>query len=166
MTYPGVNDHLELHDSGGFEAGADDTIKETVEYISSNQLGDLASQIHCIWYVISCASERPIQAIDEQFLTGQLVNTGEIPIFAIFTKYDVLVEQIQKRFKLSDIQRAEEKAYEYFQTNLEGRLKSIVGDNPRFSICRIALADTEEWMPKYTTTGKAVLLSRLPHVNT
>lgn len=92
MTYPGVNDHLELRDSGGFEAGADDTIKETVEYISSNQLGDLASQIHCIWYVISCASERPIQAIDEKFLTGQLVNTGEIPIFAIFTKYDVFVE--------------------------------------------------------------------------
>ncbi|KAJ4234510.1 hypothetical protein NW759_001504 [Fusarium solani] len=164
LTYPGVNDHLELHDSGGFEAGADDTIKETVEYISSNQLGDLASQIHCIWYVISCASERPIQAIDEQFLTGQLVNTGEIPIFAIFTKYDVLVEQIQKRFKLSDIQRAEEKAYEYFQTNLEGRLKSIVGDNPRFSICRIALADTEEWMPKYTTTdsmGSQALVQKM-----
>ncbi|KAI8721858.1 hypothetical protein NCS52_00328400 [Fusarium sp. LHS14.1] len=152
LTYPGVNDHLELHDSGGFEAGADDTINETVEYISANQSGDLASQIHCIGYVISCTSDRPIQAIDEKFLTGQLVNTGEIPIFAIFTKYDVLVEQIQKKYKLLETQSAEEKAYEYFQANLEGRLKSIIGDNPRFSICRIALVDTEEWMPKYTTT--------------
>ncbi|KAI8681249.1 hypothetical protein NCS55_00375400 [Fusarium keratoplasticum] len=164
LTYPGVNDHLELRDSGGFEAGADDTIKETVEYISSNQLGDLASQIHCIWYVISCASERPIQAIDEKFLTGQLVNTGEIPIFAIFTKYDVFVEQIQRKYKLLDMQSAEEKAYECFKTNLEGRLKSIVGDNPRFSICRVALVDMEEWMPKYTTTdamGSQALVQKM-----
>ncbi|KAL2690013.1 hypothetical protein Neosp_004081 [[Neocosmospora] mangrovei] len=164
LTYPGVNDHLELHDSGGFEAGADDTIEETVDYISANQSGDLASQIHCIWYVISCASDRPIQAIDEKFLTGRLVNTGEIPIFAIFTKYDVLVEQIQKKYKLLETQSVEEKAYEYFQTNLEGRLKSIIGDNPRFSICRIALVDTEEWMPKYTTTdsmGSQALVQKM-----
>ncbi|KAH7271108.1 hypothetical protein B0J15DRAFT_509406 [Fusarium solani] len=59
---------------------------------------------------------------------------------------------------------SKEKAYEYFQTNLEGRLKSIVGDNPRFSICRIALADTEEWMPKYTTTdsmGSQALVQKM-----
>ncbi|EEU47248.1 uncharacterized protein NECHADRAFT_77503 [Fusarium vanettenii 77-13-4] len=64
------------------------------------------------------------------------------------------------------MQSAEGKAYEYFQTNLEGRLKSIVGDNPRFSICRIALADTEEWIPKYTTTdsmGSQALVQKMTH---
>ena len=49
--FPGQNDNLILHDSGGFEAGSMAAMKEVDEFVKARKKQPkLADQLHCIWY--------------------------------------------------------------------------------------------------------------------
>jgi hypothetical protein len=52
ITFPGANENLILHDSGGFEAGDESCVEEVTKFISTmKKKPRLADQLHCIWYV-------------------------------------------------------------------------------------------------------------------
>jgi hypothetical protein len=49
-TFPGENENLVLHDSGGFEAGDLKCVEEIHDFIKyRRQQPNLADQLHCIW---------------------------------------------------------------------------------------------------------------------
>ena len=52
MRFPGQNEHLILHDSGGFQASSSKEIQEIKEFIEYRKdKEELKDQLHCIWYV-------------------------------------------------------------------------------------------------------------------
>ncbi|KAI9847553.1 MAG: hypothetical protein M1838_000829 [Thelocarpon superellum] len=86
------NENIILHDSGGFEAGDQDALEEIQTFIRHRRgQPRLADQLHCIWYCISCDSPRPFQIAEESFFKD--VETGDVPVVAIFTQFDLLVDK-------------------------------------------------------------------------
>jgi hypothetical protein len=50
ITFPGKNEDIILHDSGGFEAGGTDGMEEIKRFIKDRMSqAKLADQLHCIW---------------------------------------------------------------------------------------------------------------------
>jgi len=56
ITFPGENEDIILHDSGGFEAGNETGFEEIKKFIHSRLSAvDIADQLHCIWRVTHCS---------------------------------------------------------------------------------------------------------------
>ena len=155
IEFSGKNDSLLLHDSGGFEAGGESILQEAKDFVEAKQSVALADQIHCIWYLISCDSPRPVQLIDEQFFAGELMNTGEIPVFVVFTKYDLLVKKIRDDAEPGATEESiERSAFEYFKTNLKSRITPFIKDHSKVSICRVGIKEgAEEYFPSHYKDG-------------
>lgn len=50
ITFPGQNENLILHDSGGFEAGSEKAMQEIKSFIDFRKSQvNLTDQLHCIW---------------------------------------------------------------------------------------------------------------------
>ncbi|GAB1318542.1 hypothetical protein MFIFM68171_08752 [Madurella fahalii] len=91
ITFEGTNENLILHDSGGFEAGDMGCVNEITKFINFRKTQHrLADQLHCIWYCISCSSNRPIQEAELEFF--QKTDVGNIPVVVVFTQFDKLVD--------------------------------------------------------------------------
>ncbi|KAF4634398.1 hypothetical protein G7Y89_g3713 [Cudoniella acicularis] len=87
ITFPGQNEDIILHDSGGFEAGNEAGFEEIQRFIESKlSASQLPDQLHCIWYCIPLGGPRPIQTSEEKFF--QEVDVGDIPVIAVFTHFD------------------------------------------------------------------------------
>jgi len=77
-----------VHDSEGFEAGQEDEFQVVVNFIRSRNLKEnINERLHAIWYCLTTNS-RPIQQSEELFFSVK----HEVPIVAIFTKFDLFVE--------------------------------------------------------------------------
>ncbi|KAF8638749.1 hypothetical protein AX17_001990 [Amanita inopinata Kibby_2008] len=82
-----------VHDSEGFEAGKEDEFKVVTNFINSRGLmRSINERLHAIWYCLT-TNARPIQQSEEMFFSVK----HEVPIVAIFTKFDLFVEaQLQQ----------------------------------------------------------------------
>ncbi|KAF8322430.1 hypothetical protein F5887DRAFT_1028395 [Amanita rubescens] len=88
-----ANPNFILHDSKGFEAGSG-VNWDTVETFLKRRLKyDLPGRIHAIWFCVETPRKggRVLQERDEKLL--KLAKELNIPIIAVFTKYDLLVTQ-------------------------------------------------------------------------
>lgn len=51
ITFPGQNDRIIIHDSGGFESSDMDSMNEVEKFIKDRKSRPtLSEQLHCIWY--------------------------------------------------------------------------------------------------------------------
>ncbi|KAL8747748.1 MAG: hypothetical protein Q9190_000406 [Brigantiaea leucoxantha] len=87
ITFPGQNEEIILHDSGGFEAGDTAGLDEIRKFIKSRlKSTTLAEQLHCIWYCIPLTGHRHIQSAEKIFFND--FDLGDIPVVAVFTHFD------------------------------------------------------------------------------
>ncbi|OAX40245.1 hypothetical protein K503DRAFT_634001 [Rhizopogon vinicolor AM-OR11-026] len=91
------NNRFVLHDSNGFEAGDEDNFNKVREFIKRRSNKPLKDQLHAIWLCLEIphAGGRLLETGTEQFLAlkreGKL---GNIPVVVVFTKFDVLIDQV------------------------------------------------------------------------
>ena len=137
-------------------------MQKAKNFVESKRSVALAEQIHCIWYVISCSDERPIQTFDRKFFDGRLMDTGEIPIFLVFTKYDLWVRDVKKKLEkeLNNTtggeltpEMVEKKAFESFKDKIEGKIKPSFKDPTKVSICRMGIDGGVEYFPSCYQDG-------------
>ncbi|MCJ1387849.1 hypothetical protein MMC18_000692 [Xylographa bjoerkii] len=148
ITFPGQNENLILHDSGGFEAGSELAMQEIKKFIESRKKeSKMADQLHCIWYCISCSGHRPIQQAEKYFF--EAIDTGPIPVIVVFTQYDLRVrEHFSDWIESPDAETlskeqgrkvASEKAFEDYHEHYKGALLNQVKDRTKISICRVGI---------------------------
>jgi hypothetical protein len=119
-------------------------------------------------YCISSVGPRNLQddGIEGDFFE---LDTGHIPVFVIFTKFDLLIKEHRDRLeednpKLSHRtpkQRmfiAEEPAFNDYRDNLESKIIRLARGKPQVKICRVALPKNkgehmEYKLPEYRQGG-------------
>lgn len=163
ITFPQINDSIVFHDSGGFEAGAGDTMAEVEKFIVTRRMQpNLRDQIHCIWYCINCADNRPFQASEERFF--RRIDVGKIPVVVVFTQFDRLVQQ--KRGEVDDKYQYDEsitrqqirelgeaQAIEHYENNLVKPLQRLIGYRSRVLMRRTALPPENRRYPSGQTSS-------------
>ncbi|CAG8778637.1 723_t:CDS:2, partial [Acaulospora colombiana] len=91
------NTRFVLHDSQGFEPGEVDNFQRVRDFIQTrNKMPDLKDKLHAIWicFATPVAGGRIFETGVEEFL--KLKNggaLGDVPIIAVFTKFDELVDR-------------------------------------------------------------------------
>jgi hypothetical protein len=157
------NKNLILHDSGGFNVGGEETINEVKEFIRQMKSKPLPDQIHCIWYCIDSSAAAPIDPIDERFFQGEF-ETGEIPIFVIFAKYDKLFEVVREAYnKLEVDEEVERTAFERFQ-GLQARILKASNNDLKITICRTGIDEGKEKIRRFfIDRGKFVYYKNYKH---
>ncbi|KAJ7139163.1 hypothetical protein C8R44DRAFT_693595 [Mycena epipterygia] len=81
-----------FHDSRGFESGSRNEVEEITKFIAKHAATHkLSDQLHAIWYCLPRDTNRPLLAADEEFFSTSI--TGKVPIIAILTKFDGLVNE-------------------------------------------------------------------------
>ncbi|KZP30059.1 hypothetical protein FIBSPDRAFT_142700 [Athelia psychrophila] len=92
-----ANQQFVLHDSQGFEGGEAKNLAIVEEFLKSRGSSvDISEQVHAVWLClpISIAGGRLLETGVEKFLklkTGG--KFGKMPVIAVFTKYDLLLEK-------------------------------------------------------------------------
>ncbi|KAG8757323.1 hypothetical protein FRC14_002145 [Serendipita sp. 396] len=80
-----------FHDSRGFESGGVDELAKVKAFIESRSKEcDLRDRLHAIWYCIPMDDSRPFTTAENQFFSECGASTGDVPVIAIFTKFDAL----------------------------------------------------------------------------
>jgi len=88
LVFPS-NPGFVFHDSCGFESGATDEVEHVRNFIQHRAAqGSLDKQLHAIWYCFPTDSNRIITAAEQEFFRN--IDTGKVPVIAIFTKFDAL----------------------------------------------------------------------------
>ncbi|TAQ85657.1 hypothetical protein B7494_g6023 [Chlorociboria aeruginascens] len=144
------NPHLVLHDSGGFRPNSNnemDQIKAFIKFRREQKL--LKDQLHCIWYCISSVGSRNLQddGVEGDFFK---LDTGHIPVFVIFTKFDLLIKEhgdapeeedpaLPPRTTAQKIAIGEQPAFDDYKTNMESKIISLARGKPQVKICRVAI---------------------------
>ncbi|KAM0426009.1 hypothetical protein ACHAPT_008638 [Fusarium lateritium] len=162
ITFPGENENLVLHDSGGFEAGDLKCVDEIHAFIKHRrEQHDLADQLHCIWYCISCRSNRPIESAEKEFFLN--ADVGDIPVVVVFTQFDTLVDdhfnQLRRRQrnrgKAVDMDQLEKEAMNAaiadYDSNYRGQFEREFGRRLRVAIIRLSMPQPDEGEPLQTS---------------
>ncbi|KAM5341869.1 hypothetical protein ACJ41O_014900 [Fusarium nematophilum] len=162
ITFPGENENLVLHDSGGFEAGDLKCVDEIHSFIKyRRQQPNLADQLHCIWYCISCRSNRPIESAEKEFFLN--ADVGDIPVVVVFTQFDTLVDdhfcQLRRRQrnrgKAVDMDQLEKDAMNAaiadYDSNYRGQFEREFGRRLRVAIIRLSMPQPDESEPMGTS---------------
>ncbi|KIK38642.1 hypothetical protein CY34DRAFT_90608, partial [Suillus luteus UH-Slu-Lm8-n1] len=101
------NDRFVLHDSKGFEPGSEDNLKTVRDFIDQRRAKpDLKDQLHAVWlcFEIPRAGGRLLETGVEQFLTSKRKGElGNIPIVVVFTKYDTLLDRMERTLDKSSL---------------------------------------------------------------
>ncbi|KAJ7787444.1 hypothetical protein B0H14DRAFT_281427 [Mycena olivaceomarginata] len=87
------NPQFIFHDSRGFESGSPNEVVQVTDFIAKRAGSNtLSGQLHAIWYCLPTDTNRPSLAADKKFFDTQI--TGQVPVIAIFTKFDGLVSKV------------------------------------------------------------------------
>ncbi|MCJ1306757.1 hypothetical protein MMC25_000400 [Agyrium rufum] len=154
ITFPGQNEDIILHDSGGFEAANEAGFNEICKFLEYRlKRTTLVEQLHCIWYCIPLTGHRHIQSAEEKFF--QHVYVGNIPVVAVFTHFDELENAhefaLMKRHQRehptmvipSDLaERAHALAVRDYDERERPALEKIAG--PKVAIRRVAMPSGEK----------------------
>ncbi|KAG2045693.1 hypothetical protein BDR06DRAFT_965600 [Suillus hirtellus] len=142
------NERFVLHDSKGFEAGDRDNLKIVRDFIDHRGTMSPEHQLHAVWlcFEIPRAGGRLLETGTEDFLksksSGEL---GNVPVIVVLTKYDLLVDRIERtlgRSSLSDKDRKElvkKNAEAELRDTCTGPLEQLVGPDIPY-----AMISTEE----------------------
>ncbi|KAG2746346.1 hypothetical protein P692DRAFT_20836147 [Suillus brevipes Sb2] len=119
------NDRFVLHDSKGFEPGSEDNLKTVRDFIDQRRANpDLKDQLHAVWlcFEIPRAGGRLLETGVEQFLTSRRKGElGNIPIVVVFTKYDTLLDRMERTLDKSSLKGLSKEA-------IQERTKKIAQD--------------------------------------
>ncbi|KZS96242.1 hypothetical protein SISNIDRAFT_407322 [Sistotremastrum niveocremeum HHB9708] len=88
------NNLFVAHDSMGFEAGTEKEMNIVLDFIKRrSEAKDPADRIHSIWYCMQ-SGPRPVQKAETVFFNSR---HGSVPVIAILTKFDLLMEEMQQK---------------------------------------------------------------------
>ncbi|KAG1777945.1 hypothetical protein EV702DRAFT_1278288 [Suillus placidus] len=175
------NNRFVLHDSNGFEPGEKGNLEIVRDFIDRRRaMPDLKDQLHAVWlcFQIPRAGGRLLETGVEQFLTSKLKGElGNVPIVIVFTKYDLLLERVErtldesamKSLSKADIQeltetRAKDKLQEICIAPLETLGSGIphvtvsTNGNHEETLARL-IQTTEELVYKHFGTDVSVMTS-------
>jgi hypothetical protein len=102
-------------------------------------------------YCVASTGARNVQEVDDEFF--EEIDTGEIPVFVVFTKYDLLIKDHEDdsdddsddeslSSHLTPKQRfakAEEPAFKDFEMKLESQIMDLGKKKLRIKTCRVAI---------------------------
>ncbi|KAG2126214.1 hypothetical protein DEU56DRAFT_892029 [Suillus clintonianus] len=141
------NDRFVLHDSKGFEPGEEGNLTVVQDFIQRRRSQPaLKDQLHAIWlcFEIPRAGGRLLETGTEEFLTlkreGKL---GNIPIVVVLTKYDMLIDRMNRTLDDETLEGLSEdainkllkkKADVELQELCFGPLEKFAGDIPHAAI--------------------------------
>ncbi|KAG1777955.1 hypothetical protein EV702DRAFT_1027256 [Suillus placidus] len=115
------NNRFVLHDSNGFEPGEKGNLKIVRDFIDRRRaMPDLKDQLHAVWlcFQIPRAGGRLLETGVEQFLTSKLKGElGNVPIVIVFTKYDLLLERVERTLDESAIKSLSKAAIQELTEN-------------------------------------------------
>ncbi|KAJ8583161.1 GTP-binding protein [Rhizopogon salebrosus TDB-379] len=96
-----------FHDSCGFESGGEDEFKKMKEFVLDRaSTTKLKERIHAIWYCIPMDEcHRAITKAEERFFSE--CDTNNVPVIAVFTKFDALWDDAYGQLKRSGLTRRE-----------------------------------------------------------
>ncbi|KAG6853060.1 hypothetical protein C0991_007171 [Blastosporella zonata] len=104
--YSKENPHFILHDSKGFEQGDDTNVKTVQRFINErSKMPLIKDKLHAVWLCIDIplAGGRLLETGIEQFLKLKIEGKlGNVPVIAVFTKYDLLVVHETRLLKRVD----------------------------------------------------------------
>ncbi|KAF8347219.1 hypothetical protein F5887DRAFT_1131499 [Amanita rubescens] len=90
------NPQFIFHDSPGFEAGGEQELQDVVSFIQEKaKANEVKDQIHAIWFCFAPDISRPLLGLEQRFFNEQ--QCGNVPVVAIFTKFDDLITQVYDR---------------------------------------------------------------------
>ncbi|KDQ21316.1 hypothetical protein BOTBODRAFT_99917 [Botryobasidium botryosum FD-172 SS1] len=133
------NPGFSFHDSRGFESGAVDELEVVRQFIRSKAgLGSMKKQLHAIWYCFSADNNRFMTAADKEFFNT--IDTGSVPVIAIFTKFDALDSVAFSALSAQGIpfEEAQKRAPEYAKAQFDQELMPLIeklAHPPRAVVC-------------------------------
>ncbi|KIJ99117.1 hypothetical protein K443DRAFT_8630 [Laccaria amethystina LaAM-08-1] len=94
------NGRFVLHDSQGFEPGEGENFQKVITFLQARKgMMEVRDQVHAIWLcfpVPLSSSDRLFEAgVEELFSKKACGEFGPVPLITIFTKYDMLVEEVE-----------------------------------------------------------------------
>ncbi|KAG2356372.1 hypothetical protein BDR07DRAFT_1492039 [Suillus spraguei] len=122
------NDKFVLHDSKGFEPGEEGNLKIVRDFINRRRnMSTPGNQLHAIWQGFYLERARLLETGTEEFLTlkssGMLGNT---PVVVILTKYDKLIDRIERTLDETSLNRLSDEAIKELAKNkAEAELQDI-----------------------------------------
>ncbi|KAK5168339.1 uncharacterized protein LTR77_006908 [Saxophila tyrrhenica] len=145
---------LILHDSGGFEAGADEEFQAIESFLKekSNAV-DVMDRLHVIWFCIDINSPRTLQTATEKLFLAVSQYAHETPIVVVATKKDDFVDiqfsARRKAMKKEGLRFDEEACEEYAEQQLQERVETIRNEmqtvpGGRLDACVAISQDDEE----------------------
>ncbi|KAI0251028.1 hypothetical protein BJV78DRAFT_502167 [Lactifluus subvellereus] len=100
FQYPTAHGFV-FHDSRGFEAGAAGELDKVKDFINKRaERQELKDRLHAIWYCIPTSNDRPMTDAGKKLFE---IDTGNVPIIAVFTKMDGLEERAFNELAMQDI---------------------------------------------------------------
>ncbi|KAJ7135732.1 hypothetical protein C8R44DRAFT_608928 [Mycena epipterygia] len=129
------NPQFIFHDSRGFESGSVDEMQKVKSFVDTRaRTNKLSDQLHVIWYCVPTDTDRPLLEADQQFFQIRGSGNGDdnqVPVVAIFTKFDGLVTKAFNDLRRSgtDRPRANQKkaelAHQRLNTHFLDPLRSM-----------------------------------------
>ncbi|KAF5333851.1 hypothetical protein D9758_018209 [Tetrapyrgos nigripes] len=87
------NPQFIFHDSPGFEKGGVKELEDVQQFIKDRaEATNVEDQLHAIWFCLVTHAARPLLELEERFFKEK--HFGNVPVIAIFTKFDDLVIQL------------------------------------------------------------------------
>ncbi|KAG1718977.1 hypothetical protein EDB19DRAFT_770944 [Suillus lakei] len=124
------NKRFVLHDSKGFEPGEEDNLKIVRNFIDRRRaMPDLKNQLHAVWlcFEIPCTDGRLLETGTESFLNSKREGKlGNIPIVVVLTKYDKLLDRMERTLDESSLRSlSEDDIKERTKKNAQDELQDI-----------------------------------------
>ncbi|KAG1898832.1 uncharacterized protein F5891DRAFT_440057 [Suillus fuscotomentosus] len=142
------NERFVLHDSKGFEPGEEDNLEIVRDFIDRRRKMSSEHQLHAVWlcFEIPRAGGRLLETGTEEFLKSKNSGSlGNVPVIVVLTKYDMLIERIQRALGGSSL--SDEAYEELTKKNVEAELQdTCIGPLERFAGANIphATVSTDE----------------------
>jgi GTP-binding protein EngB required for normal cell division len=87
------NPEFIFHDSPGFETGDERQLKDVQSFIAERAgATKVDDQLHAIWFCFILNKSRPLLDLEKKFFDE--ARAGNVPVVAVFTKFDDLITQI------------------------------------------------------------------------
>ncbi|KAL4077790.1 hypothetical protein J3A83DRAFT_4369168 [Scleroderma citrinum] len=136
--YSKLNEHFVLHDSNGFESGDSNNLTEVKGFIERRKThADVNEQLHAVWLSFQVPVERLghrlMETGMEDFLRDKGRILGNIPTIFVFTKYDTLIDDIERRWVHENKDYTEEQldseADKYLKQRCIKRIQELTGQS-------------------------------------
>ncbi|KAI7716251.1 hypothetical protein KC353_g5518 [Hortaea werneckii] len=129
ITFDGRPD-LIVHDSGGFEAGADSEFLAIERFLQDKSTKvNVSERLHVIWFCIDINSSRTLQTVTEKLFQAVSRYANDVPIVLVATKKDELLDiefGIHRKALRKAGQRLDEDACDaYAEQKLQERVAMI-----------------------------------------